>query len=298
VIRDDAGAEIGRANISLSANGHTSFVLANQFGITGNRRGAIEFDTPANGQISVLGLRFTASGAFTTIPVLANLNASGGSMAHFASGGGWATRITLINTGASSADLHLRFFDDEGAPLSLPIAFPQEASTSAPASGVDRMLAANSTLIVDLVAADGQSVATGSVQLTSNGSLGGFIVFRSTGNGQEAVAPLEARKASSYILAFDNTAGVVTGLAIANTQPQSGSIPVVLRNEDGSQLGTDAIVLPANGHRAFALPDRFPATAKMKGTIEFNAPPGAQISVLGLRFISTGAFTSIPAIAR
>jgi hypothetical protein len=35
------------------------------------KRGTVEFDTPADGQISVLGLHATPTGAITTIPVLA-----------------------------------------------------------------------------------------------------------------------------------------------------------------------------------------------------------------------------------
>ena len=39
------------------------------------------------------------------------------------------------------------------------------------------------------------------------------MIFR-TINGQEAVVPLESRNASAYILAFDNTNGTATGIAV------------------------------------------------------------------------------------
>jgi hypothetical protein len=89
----------------LAAGDHFQFGLAAQFSITANKRGTIEFDTPAGGRISVLGLRFTPpNNALTTIPALANVGTGGGSIAHLASGGdGWQTTFVLVNTGTSAA---------------------------------------------------------------------------------------------------------------------------------------------------------------------------------------------------
>src|ERR1700734_2010233 len=98
------------------------------FPATANKRGTIEFDTPAGGQISVLGLRFTPpNNALTTIPALANVGTGGGSIAHLAAGGdGWQPTFVLINAGASAAQATLSFFADmTGAPQLLPLSFPQ-----------------------------------------------------------------------------------------------------------------------------------------------------------------------------
>jgi hypothetical protein len=38
--------------------------------MTANLRGTVEFDEPANGQISVLGLSFNPASAFTSIPAI------------------------------------------------------------------------------------------------------------------------------------------------------------------------------------------------------------------------------------
>ena len=57
--------------VPLTALGHTSFNLTDRFPVTAQRRGTVEFQTPAGGGISVLGLRFNPAGAFSTIPVLA-----------------------------------------------------------------------------------------------------------------------------------------------------------------------------------------------------------------------------------
>ena len=45
--------------------------LAARYPVTAQRRGTVEFQTPAGGQISVLGLRFSPTSAFTTVPPMA-----------------------------------------------------------------------------------------------------------------------------------------------------------------------------------------------------------------------------------
>jgi hypothetical protein len=72
LIRDDNGNLLQSTTIALAALGHTSFDLVSRFGgIVSQRRGTLEFQTPAGGQISVLGLRFPPGPAFSTIPALA-----------------------------------------------------------------------------------------------------------------------------------------------------------------------------------------------------------------------------------
>jgi hypothetical protein len=307
VIRDETGAVIGSGPgfiptpISLSANGHTSFVLSTQFPVTANIRGTIEFDTPAGGQISVLGLRFSPpNNALTTIPALANVGTGGGSIAHLASGGdGWQTTFVLVNTGTSAAPFTLSFFKDlSGAPLSLPLTFPQP-SGGAPtvAKLVTQTLAAGATLVI--VSNGAANLLTGSAQLTTAGNISGFVIFRH--NNQEAVVPLESRSAGGYIIAFDNTNGTATGVAVNAVSPLQVNIPVTVRNSTGATIATDTITLNPNGHYAFTLvKDRYPFTANIRGTIEFDTPAGAQIGALGIRMPAGAAhtYTTLPALAK
>jgi hypothetical protein len=303
IIRDDTGTIIGtkRTSISLGGNGHSSFVLSdltNGFPETANIRGTIEFDTPAGGRISVLGIRFTPpNNALTTIPALANVGTGGGSIAHLASGGdGWQTTFVLINTGTSAASATLSFFADQtGAPLPLPLSFPQSGNaTTAPS--VTQTLAAGATLLI--VSSGAPQLLTGSAQLTTPGNISGFVIFRH--NGQEAVVPLESRNANVYIIAFDNTNGTFTGLAVNAVSTSPVNIPVTVRNDAGTPIATDTITLNANGHTQFTLvTNKYPMTANIRGTIEFDTPAGAQIGALGIR-IPTGAahtFTTLPALA-
>ena len=116
------------------------------------------------------------------------------------------------------------------------------------------------------------------------------------------MVPLESRNANAYILAFDNTGGRATGIAINAVSSQTVNVPVVIRDDSGTQIGTPGatLTLQANGHNSFVLSDPatgFPVTANKRGTIEFDRPPNAQIGALGIR--ATGqAFTTLPALVK
>jgi len=245
-------------------------VLAAQYPVLANSRGTIEFDTPSGGRIGALGLRFTPAGTLTAVPVLANVTNVGGSVAHIAAGGGWKTTLVLVNTGAGATGAHLKFFDDNGSPLLLPLSFPQTGDQS-PASQVDRTIAANASLVIESLGAD--SVATGLVQLTTDGQVSGYVILEYLPSGQEAVAPFESSGANAYVIPFDHT-------------------------EAGNQIGTGSIALPANGHTAFVLASQFPVTANIRGTIEFATPAGAEINVLGIRMTPALTFTTLPTVTR
>jgi hypothetical protein len=306
VIRDDTGAVISTAGttIALAGNGHTSFVVSTQYPVTAHLRGTIEFDTPAGGQIAVLGIRTTPLGSsttLTTIPALANVGKTGGSIAHVTTGNGWQTTFVLINTGSAAATAHLKFFADTGSPLSLPLAFPQVVGgTTSVAATVDRLLPAGATLIVQSTAPESDPAPTiGSAQLTTDGNIGGFVIFRYNLNGQEAVVPLESRTAGAYVIAFDNTSNTATGIAINSVSSQAVNIPVVVRNEAGAPIATDSISLAANGHLSFTLAtDKYPSTGNIRGTIEFDTPAGTQMGALGIRIPLAHTFTTLPALAR
>ena len=303
IIRDDKGVVISSgSSISLASYGHTSFVLSDGFPVTADKRGTIEFDTPANGQISVLGLRFTPpNNALTTIPAMAEVGTGGGSFAHLASGDGWQTTFVLVNAGDIASSATLSFYADQtGTPLTLPLAFPQSgdgSTTMSVASYTTPQMAAGATLII--VSSGAPQLLTGSAQLTSTGKVTGFEIFRH--NNQEAVVPLESRNSYGYIIPFDNTNRTSTGIAVNVVSSQQVSVPVTVRNDTGRALFNDSITLAPNGHYAFTLgTDRYPFALTIRGTIEFITPEGASIGALGIRMPAgaTTTYTTLPALAR
>jgi hypothetical protein len=229
---------------------------------------------------------------------LANVGTGGGAFAHIAVANGWKTSFVLVNTGSGAAQVHLGFYDDYGNPLVLPLSSPQASGISTTAASIDSTMNAGATQVIESSGPDASPLQTGSARLTTDGNVSGFAIFRYEPTGQEAVAPLESRNASSYILAFDNTAGTATGVAVSSNSLQAASVPVVIRDDSGSQIGTGAIALAADGHSAFVLGDQFPVTAGKRGTMEFTAPAGGQICVLGIRTPPAGTFTVLPVLTR
>ena len=235
-----------------------------------------------------------------------------GSMAHLAAEENWTSTFTLVNKGLVPATARLSFFGDTidptvNGPLMLPLVFPQQAGPAGPllASTFDRALGPSASLIVNSAGPQGAPpVLVGSAQLASNNMVDGFAIFHQIPTGQEAVVPMETRRANSFLLAFDNTSGLVLGVAVENVTAQPAVIPVVVRDDKGAIISTrrTSISLGGNGHTSFVLSDPangFPETADRRGTIEFDTPPnGGQISVLGLRFTPpNNALTTILAIA-
>ena len=299
ILRNDLGVQIGTGSIGLPAQGHNSFMLTDAtygFPITANKRGTVEFDTPQGGQISVLGLRANGA-ALTSLPLLANVGTTGGTMAHVACGGGWQTIFTLVNTGAAPANATLKFFADDGSALSLPLKFPQ-TGTTATESSVSEAVPAGATLVILTQGQNSGNSVTGSGQLTTNGRVSGFAIFQNTAAGQEAVVPLEVGSANSYTLAFDNTGSLATGIALSNGSGQSATVPATLRDSTGATLATTTINLPASGHTSEMLTDLFGAAANIRGTLEFDAPSGGQIAALGIRATPAGVFTTIPVMTK
>jgi hypothetical protein len=154
-------------------------------------------------------------------------------------------------------------------------------------------------LVIATNAKSNAALVSGSAQLTSNGgNTSGFAVFHYNPNAQEAVVPLETRNAAAYVLAFDNTNGLTTGMALANISSQPVKVSMIVRDDTGTQLGTATIDLAAHGHTSFLLANNYPFAKGKRGTVELDAPANGQISVLGIRSGPTLTFTTIPALVK
>jgi hypothetical protein len=294
VLRNDAGAQIGNGSISLAALGHSAFTLLVQYPATAGTRGTMEFFTPQGGQISVMALR-SNGGAFTPVPVIARGSEGGGGMAHIVSGAGWRSIFSVVNTGATAANISLSFFDDGGNPLSLPLTLLQNGSTLT-ASSVTQTVAAGASVVIQAQGLDGNA-AVGSAQLATNGSTSGFALLRYDPSGQEATVPLQSGNANAYVVPYDNSGILKIGVALANLSSNAASVGVVLRDDTGAVLETGTLSFPGNGHSAFVLDGNYPATAGKRGTVEFDPVGGAQISVVGIR-ANGNFFTSVPVLTK
>jgi len=227
---------------------------------------------------------------------------SAGSMADIASAGFWTTTFTLVNNGTTAAQIHMNFFNDSGAPLALPLIFPQTSpNPGAPQSTLDSTMNPGAVLIIQTTGPSSQAVQTGWAQLLFNGNVTGYAVFgqSTSGSAQEAVVPLETRTPGSFVIPFDTTGGYATGVALANVSTSAANVQVLIRDDNGNLLQSTTISLAAQGHTSFDLVSRFGGlVSQRRGTLEFQTPAGGQISVLGLRFPPGPAFSTIPALSK
>jgi hypothetical protein len=296
IIRDFQGNVIRSTTVPLGPLAHTSFMLNSAYNSTTNQRGTVEFQTPSGARISVLGLRSNGP-SLTTLPVLADVGTSGGSFAHILYNGGFTNSFTLVNTSASAANVTLNFFAEDGTPLAVPLQLPQSGQ-SLTISSLAQTIPANGSVLIQTVGQAASNVVAGSATLVTSSQVSGFGIFNWIQFGQEASVPMEDRTPSSFVLAFDNTGGLTTGLALAETAGQAASIPITIRDDAGNQTLSTTLNLPANGHTSFMLPNQYAVTVGARGTIEFTTPSGGRISALGLRATPAGNLTTIPVMAK
>jgi virginiamycin B lyase len=311
---DTLGNVTGTGGLQLSGGAHTSFVLASQFPVTANARGAATFTgrcsapSPSPGPscpVGALGIRYTLPGTLTTVPVLANGGLGDGvlspgaiaSLPHIASGNGWQTTFVLYDAGGGPSQATLNFLNDQGNPLVLPLTDLQTGAVSSASSWNASVVPGSSTWL-QTSGSLGTALLTGSAQLVTSGAVSGYAIFRYNPNGQEAVVPLETRTAGSYLIAFDNANNTATGIALSLTSSQAVDVPYLVRDGNGNQIASGAIQLQGNGHTSFMLSSQIPATTGITGSVEFDTPSGTEIAVLGIRSPPALTFTTLPALAR
>jgi sugar lactone lactonase YvrE len=292
-----AAAVSATAGCSWTAASPVSWVTITS-GAVGTGNGAVDYAVQPSSSGVTRSTAITVAGRTFTVEQRTGLVAAG-TMAHLASGGSWKTTFTLFNNGATAALARLTFIGDNGAKLTLPLAFPQLPGAPPVQAGImEPLLNPGETLIVESEVPAAQDAQQGWAELLTDGAITAFGVFRQRigEHEQEAVVPLETRVSASYVLAFDNTGGIDTGVAVTNVAAQAANLSVSINDDTGRHIQTSQLTLPARGHRAFVLHSKYPAVAGRRGTIKFLPPAGGQISVLGLRFNvpKGGAFTTIP----
>ena len=256
------------------------------YSISGNatNQSMATFQGSGNGTLSTPAFRVAGTVAYS------------GFLAHLASGGGWKTTIVLENNGSTAAQAKLNFFDDQGRALPLPLSFPQGLPATS-SNAFTTTLQPGAVLLLESQGPDA-TLSTGSAQLFSDGAVSGFLIFRYVPSGQEASVPLQTGTATSYVLPFDTTTGLTTGIAVANVASTATAIPTVLRDDTGALLANDTITLNAQGHLSFVLTDRYSSALGKRGTIVFQTPAGGQIGAIAIRATAAGAYTTIPASTR
>jgi hypothetical protein len=85
-----------------------------------------------------------------------------------------------------------------------------------------------------------------------------------SGSYYNSAAPYANSTSSSFFngvstvpVAFDNTGGLTTGVALANISDEPAFVPMLIRDDTGTRVLSTTISLPANGRTSFLLPDKY-----------------------------------------
>jgi hypothetical protein len=216
------------------------------------------------------------------------------SLTYLALGSGWDTSLHFINAGASVLRATAEVYRDNGSPMEL-LVTETDGKTTAENFLVDQFFNPHASSNLTASGAGSILAQTGSIRYFHDPGLGAFLRFRWNVNGQEALVPMETRNATSYILPFDDTNGIATGVAIANIANQSATtVTATIRNNSGAIIWSEPFTMNAASETSFVLADRFAVTAGISGTIEFRTDQPGQISALGIRFPPSLHFSTIP----
>lgn len=295
--RDELGRIIKVDKLpDIPARGHYAFTLPSQWAYLDGKRGTADFWI-TTGQISLLGLRFNPTGAFTSFEAQTFNRYTRGkrSLPQIADGGdasgSFHTSITLVNNDATQANVELRFWRDAGSngTVAWPLTF---------ANGVDPsnvVIAPGASVTLETTGAS-PTVQSGWAEVLSGQWVTGFAVFKQSVPGrpdQEAAVPINVATPNRTILPFDNSGGFNTTVAVAN---MSGDVTSVVNFTFRDPQGQRIIQLqlpdiPPNGHAAIRLADLNAVLAGKKGSLEISSLAG-EITAMGLRFADSGAYTS------
>jgi hypothetical protein len=206
-------------------------------------------------------------------------------------GGGWKTELVLTNTSSSVASVSLTFFQESpqgnaaGNTTSWNPPFIETVPTS---------IAAGATVLLHTTGT-AANLSQGWAQVQGPATLSVYAIFEHAvpGRTNQDGTAVGAAGSTRILVPFDNTNGFTTSIAIANPTSSAESVLVGIETSGGAISQASAISLPAQGHLAFATSTQFTAAAAQSGTIEFYDASGS-ISVLALRFNSSGAFTTAP----
>ena len=286
--------QIGLGTVSLSALAHVAFVLGQRFPATRFLSGLIELRTPLPGQIATIGLCFAPNGTVMTMPVSTGPLPTGSSIAQVAAVAGVSTGIALVNIGSTRASLQVQFLAEDGSPLTLVPGISGYGCSPGVGGGSSVSRVIDPGVTCGVVVGKVGTPLVGSAQIATTGALVGWVSYFI--GAKQVLAPIEDRAGDSFVLAFDHTNDVVTGVAIANETAQAAVVPFVIRDDAGTQIASGTVSLAAAGHNSFVLSQQFPITSNMRGTVTFGAAGGAQLSLLGLKFSPSGAIATIPTL--
>jgi hypothetical protein len=232
-----------------------------------------------------------------TVQVLSAIGTTSNVLPHFAAGDSFVTDLLVINSSAQPAHFSINFYTDSGAPATLPFNGIGSLSTltdTVPGFGTGFYEAGNPQ----------SPLQGGWALIKADPSITVQALFRnhaSSGGYYEAAVP-SYPGSGGFRIPFDASTfpatgdPFYTGFAIVNLDAKNtAAITCTARDFRGVVIpnAINVPVLNPLGHWANYL---FPALTGVRGTIDCSA--SSSIAGIGLRFIGTNTFTSLPVITQ
>ena len=225
-----------------------------------------------------------------------------GVLAHIAAGGAWTGAIRLSNSGATPVEVALHFYASSGRRKYWIL----RAEVKSGAEHGRFRLGPYAMLRVEL-APDSAEELSGWVEILATGQIGAHaeLIYTSpTGVRSDVTIPMDRTEPRKLQLAFDNSAGNRTAIALLNVPGAAVDGPgaraygllAVVRDEAGQWIETRQYPLQPGRHTAFMLADEIPATAGRRGTIEIRAATSGPVSGVSLRVSAQETFVVLPAV--
>ncbi|MFZ0430704.1 MAG: hypothetical protein WAO20_21495, partial [Acidobacteriota bacterium] len=209
-----------------------------------------------------------------------------------------STTFVLVNNSSSDATVTLSFFDEAGAPLSIPV----PGLTEGPVKVLQLPAGKTRFLTTDKGT---NALVTGSATVTSVGAeIGVSAIFTIFGGGgsftltETGVAASQSM--TSFALAVDTTGPFNTGLAITNLGAGQTTLTFNLYDERGTLVGTTTRQMSAGGHLGIFVDEQnglFPTLGDFKGRLTVSATD--QVAALTLRQNSAAQtpLTTLPVVS-
>ncbi len=310
-LKDTSGNVVVTGHGTLTAGAHfAKFIdqlntVAADFVLPGNFATLTQFGSltiQSDQPLSIQALRLTVNqrgDTLITSTPIADLNkAAQNGPSYFpqlADGGGWTTKIILLNTTTATETGQLQLFGDGGSPL---IVHQVGGATN---SSFAYNIPAGGVFIFQTDGSPANAVS-GQVQLTPDSGMktpvGAGVFSFSPGGTLVTEAGVPASPPTTHARIYiDTSGGHLTGLALANPSGSPENITLAAYQLDGSTfVSLGALPLAANGHKA-AFTNSFVAGLPngFTGVLDISSP--TPFVALTLRALNNGRdqiYTTVP----
>lgn len=215
-----------------------------------------------------------------------------GVIAQVVDGGSWKTIVTLVNLDTGVGNYTLRFYADDGSPMTL-------ETSAGTGSVITGSLPAGGSRVIETPGTKG-GLSQGWARVETTTLISGVAIFRQSVPGRpdfEASMPIIVYvENNDYVLPFDHVTSA-TGVAIVNPLSYTSiTVFATFLDEQGNQFYVDRFDIGPLQHSVFSLSQRYPQSSGRRGSVELETS-GLTMNVLGLRF-GAASFTSVLPLTR